>query len=78
MEKVMVRLPHGYFNGGVTKLPTVSPTIDAHIDCWHILIGEQNGSLLYNNRNERRVDEKTAKRHRKNPFNERKLQGGGY
>lgn len=52
MEKVMVRLPHGYFNGGVTKLPTVSPTIDAHIDCWHILIGEQNGSLLYNNRNE--------------------------
>lgn len=27
--------------GGITSLPDVCPTIDAHIDCWHILIGEK-------------------------------------
>ena len=76
MEKVIIRLPHGYFNGEIKKLPEVSPTIDAHIDCWHILIGEQNGSLLHNDRHKFRMDKKTAKRHCKNPFNERKLRGG--
>lgn len=27
--------------GGVEPLPNLCPTIDAHIDCWHILIGEK-------------------------------------
>ena len=40
-NKVLVRLGHGYYRGGVTPLPDVCPTIDAHIDCWHILIGEK-------------------------------------
>lgn len=40
-DKVLVRLGHGYYNGGITPLPDVCPTIDAHIDCWHILIGEK-------------------------------------
>lgn len=40
-DKVLVRLRHGYYNGGITPLPDVCPTIDAHIDCWHILIGEK-------------------------------------
>jgi site-specific DNA-cytosine methylase len=40
MEQVMIRLSHGYFEGGVFPLPQTSPTIDAHIACWHILIGE--------------------------------------
>ena len=40
-DKVLVRLGHGYYNGGITPLPNVCPTIDAHIDCWHILIGEK-------------------------------------
>lgn len=40
-EQVMIRLPHGYFQGGVQSLPKVSPTIDAHIACWHVLIGEK-------------------------------------
>ena len=39
--KVLVRLGHGYYNGGITPLPDVCPTIDAHIGCWHILIGEK-------------------------------------
>lgn len=42
-DKVLVRLGHGYYKGGITPLPNVCPTIDAHIDCWHILIGEKNG-----------------------------------
>lgn len=37
----MIRLSHGYFQGGVQSLPKVSPTIDAHIACWHVLIGEK-------------------------------------
>ena len=57
-------------------LPDTSPTIDAHINCWHILIGEVNGNLLHNNRNERRVDEKAAKRHCKNLADERLVRGG--
>ena len=40
-NKVIVRLAHGYFNGGVETLPEACPTIDAHIGCWHILIGEK-------------------------------------
>lgn len=40
-NKVIVRLTHGYFNGGVETLPEACPTIDAHIGCWHILIGEK-------------------------------------
>ena len=40
-DKVLVRLRHGYYNGGITPLPDVCPTIDAHIDCWHILIGQK-------------------------------------
>lgn len=40
-DKVLVRLGHGYYNGGITPLPNVCPTIDAHIGCWHILIGEK-------------------------------------
>lgn len=40
-DKVLVRLGHGYYNGGIKPLPNVCPTIDAHIDCWHILIGEK-------------------------------------
>lgn len=41
MEKVMIKLPHGYFSGGIYPLLEISPTIDAHIACWHILIGEK-------------------------------------
>lgn len=37
----MIRLSHGYFQGGIQSLPKVSPTIDAHIACWHVLIGEK-------------------------------------
>ena len=40
-NKVIVRLGHGYFNGGIEPLPNLCPTIDAHIDCWHVLIGEK-------------------------------------
>lgn len=40
-DKVLVRLGHGYYSGGITLLPDFCPTIDAHIDCWHILIGEK-------------------------------------
>ena len=40
-NKVIVRLAHGYFNGVVETLPKACPTIDAHIGCWHILIGEK-------------------------------------
>lgn len=40
-DKVLVRLGHGYYSGGITPLPNVCPTIDAHVDCWHILIGEK-------------------------------------
>lgn len=40
-DKVLVRPGHGYYKGGITPLPDVCPTIDAHIDCWHILIGEK-------------------------------------
>ena len=40
-NKVIVRPAHGYFNGGVETLPEACPTIDAHIGCWHILIGEK-------------------------------------
>lgn len=36
----LIRLPHGYFRGGISDLPKISPTIDAHIACWHVLIGE--------------------------------------
>ena len=39
-NKVIVRLAHVYFNGGVETLPEACPTIEAHIGCWHILIGE--------------------------------------
>lgn len=41
MEEVMIRIAHGYFEGGVYPLPQVCPTIDAHIACWHVLIGER-------------------------------------
>lgn len=37
----MIRLSHGYFQGGVQTLPQLLPTIDAHIACWHVLIGEK-------------------------------------
>lgn len=37
----MIRLSHGYFQGGIQSLPKVSPTIDAHIACWHVLISEK-------------------------------------
>lgn len=40
-DKVLVRPGHGYYKGGITPLPNVCPTIAAHIDCWHILIGEK-------------------------------------
>ena len=40
-NKVIVRLGHGYFKGGVETLPELCPTIDAHIACWHVLIGEK-------------------------------------
>ena len=40
-EQVMIRLSHGYFQGGVQTLPQLLPTIDAHIACWHVLIGEK-------------------------------------
>ena len=40
-DKILVRLGHGYYSGGITPLPNVCPTIDAHVDCWHILIGEK-------------------------------------
>lgn len=36
----MVRIGHGYFKGYIKKLPLICPTIDAHIACWHVLIGE--------------------------------------
>lgn len=47
-NKVLVRLGHGYYKGGITPLPNVCPTIDAHVDCWHILIGEnmKNTAIL--------------------------------
>ena len=49
-NKVIVRLAHGYFNGVVETLPEACPTIDAHIGCWHILIGEKmkNGEIKCN------------------------------
>lgn len=37
----IVRMPHGYFGGEVRPLTDALPTIDAHIACWHILIGEK-------------------------------------
>ena len=40
-KRVIVRLGHGYFRGGVEPLPDICPTIDAHIACWHVLIGEK-------------------------------------
>ena len=40
-NKFIVRLAHGYFNGGVETLPEACPTIDAHVGCWYILIGEK-------------------------------------
>ena len=40
-KRVIVRLGHGYFKGGVEPLPDICPTIDAHIACWHVLIGEK-------------------------------------
>lgn len=40
-NKVIVRLAHGYFKGWVETLPELCPTIDAHIACWHVLIGEK-------------------------------------
>lgn len=41
MEKqVIIRLPHGYYRGGVYELPETLPTIDTGIMNWHILIGE--------------------------------------
>lgn len=46
-DKVLVRLGHGYYNGGITPLPNVCPTIDAHIGCWHILIGEKMEDIKY-------------------------------
>lgn len=39
-ERVMVRIGHGYFKGWIKQLPPICPTIDAHIACWHVLIGE--------------------------------------
>ena len=39
-ERVMVRIGHGYFKGYIKQLPPICPTIDAHIACWHVLIGE--------------------------------------
>lgn len=32
-DKVLVRLGHGYYKGGITPLPNVCPTIDAPTDC---------------------------------------------
>lgn len=47
-EQVMIRLSHGYFQGGVQTLPQLSPTIDAHIACWHVLIGEKMEEIKCN------------------------------
>lgn len=44
----MIRLSHGYFQGGVQTLPQLSPTIDAHIACWHVLIGEKMEEIKCN------------------------------
>lgn len=63
-NKVLVRLGHGYYRGGVTPLPDVCPTIDAHIDCWHILIGEKMEDIkcrVVGNLKDKRYNEMTSR-----------------
>ena len=63
-DKVLVRLGHGYYNGGITPLPNVCPTIDAHIDCWHILIGEKMEDIkcrVVGNLKDKRYNEMTSR-----------------
>lgn len=36
----VVKLPHGYFEGGIYDDATICPTIDTGVGCWHVLIGE--------------------------------------
>lgn len=63
-DKVLVRLGHGYYNGGITPLPDVCPTIDAHIDCWHILIGEKMEDIkcrVVGNLKDKRYNEMTSR-----------------
>ena len=40
MEKVIIKLPHGYYGGGVQTLENCAPTIDTGMGNWHTLIGE--------------------------------------
>ena len=63
-DKVLVRLGHGYYNGGITPLPNVCPTIDAHIDCWHISIGEKMEDIkcrVVGNLKDKRYNEMTSR-----------------
>lgn len=63
-DKVLVRLGHGYYRGGVTPLPNVCPTIDAHVDCWHILIGEKMEDIkcrVVGNLRDKRYNEMTSR-----------------
>lgn len=63
-DKVLVRLGHGYYNGGITPLPNVCPTIDAHINCWHILIGEKMEDIkcrVVGNIKDKRYNEMTSR-----------------
>lgn len=63
-DKVLVRLGHGYYRGGVTPLPNVCPTIDAHVDCWHILIGEKMEDIkcrVVGNLKDKRYNEMTSR-----------------
>lgn len=50
--------------GGVTPLPNVCPTIDAHVDCWHILIGEKMEDIkcrVVGNLKDKRYNEMTSR-----------------
>ena len=41
MKKTKIfRIKHGWFGGGYQEV-YISPTIDANIQCWHILIVEE-------------------------------------
>ena len=40
VEYSIIKLPHGYFNGGIYETNYI-PTIDTGVGCWHILIGER-------------------------------------
>lgn len=62
----MIRIGHGYFRGGIYPLPDISPTIDAHMDCWHILIGEKNDELLHTAKCNGEICKTTTKRNGKN------------